>query len=195
MGSNCIGRVSLRIRISEVFRRRVTVNYDKLGAALFPVLAMGYTVFALWEQLTGNYREETINYALFLGAPVFLLALVAVTRVLREGAGDKTKKQPPSTSRDSTQRWLRPVALIILTGLLIGTISTVGYIVAFFLYVLAVLWLMGRREPLVMLTIAIASVVFVHFAFVVLLDQQLPAGFLEPWMEAGVRSMRGFALA
>lgn len=53
---------------------RLSFNRNTFGALLFPLLAIGYAVFALWEQFSGDYMELTTDYALLLSVPVLVLA-------------------------------------------------------------------------------------------------------------------------
>jgi presenilin-like A22 family membrane protease len=52
----------------------------------------------------------------------------------------------------------------------------VGYLIGFFLYVLAVLWAVELRNWVASLVIAVVMAAVVHFVFVVLLGQDLPVG-------------------
>ena len=51
------------------------MNFTKqaLGGLVVPLLAIGYAVFALWEQFTGDYMELTTDYTLYLAVPVLVL--------------------------------------------------------------------------------------------------------------------------
>ena len=36
----------------------------------------------MWEQLAGNYRDSTVNYALLLGGIIIVLSLVVVVQAI-----------------------------------------------------------------------------------------------------------------
>ena len=48
------------------------------GILLFPAVAIGYATFALWEQLSGNYKEITTDYTLILAVPILFLAGIII---------------------------------------------------------------------------------------------------------------------
>ena len=177
-------------------------NRNTFGALLFPLLAIGYAIFALWEQFTGDYMELTTDYALLLSVPVLVLAgLVilcqlfpvltglAIVRVFvpdlskqREpvfDAAPEAKAAPPEAHPGGT---FRIAALVGCAFLLVFSIEAIGYLISFFLFVVLVMLAMGIRSPVTILMVSLGTTLVVHFAFVELLDLPLPTGVLEDFL-------------
>ncbi len=177
-------------------------NRNTLGALLFPLLAIGYAIFALWEQFTGDYIELTTDYALLLAVPVLVLAGLVIlcevfpvlTRlaIVRGFVPDKSKEQEPELDFEPEEKvekpkahpggYFRITALVGSAFLLVFTIETIGYLIGFFLFVVLVLLSMGIRSPVTILIVSLGAILVVHFAFVKLLDLPLPTGVLEDFL-------------
>lgn len=174
-------------------------NRNTLGALLFPLLAIGYACFALWEQFAGDYMELTTEYALLLAVPVLVLAGLVIlcevfpvlTRlaIVRGLVPDKSKEHEPELDVEPEAKvekpkahpggFFRVAALVGCAFLLVFTIEAIGYPIGFFLFVVLVLLAMGIRSPVTILIVSVGTTLVVHFAFVKLLDLPLPTGVLE----------------
>ena len=177
-------------------------NRNTLGALLFPLLAIGYACFALWEQSTGDYMELTTDYALLLAVPVLVLAGLVIlcevfpvlTRlaIVRVFVPDKSKEHEPELDVEPEEKvekpkaspggYFRITALVGCAFLLVFTIEAIGYLIGFFLFVVLVLLAMGIRSPVTILIASLGATLVVHFAFVELLDLSLPTGVLEDFL-------------
>ncbi len=178
-------------------------NRNTLGALLFPLLAIGYACFALWEQFTGDYIELTTDYALLLSVPVLVLAGLVIlcelfpvlTRlaIVRGFVPDKSKKHEPELDVDPEVKvekpkahpggYFRITALVGCAFLLVFSIEAIGYLIGFFLFVVLLLLAMGIRSPATILMVSFGTTLVVHFAFVELLDLPLPPGVLKDFLE------------
>ena len=174
-------------------------NRNTLGALLFPLLAIGYACFALWEQFAGDYMELTTDYALLLAVPVLVLAGLVIlcevfpvlTRlaIVRGLVPDKSKEREQGLDVEPEAKvekpkahpggFFRVAALVGCAFLLVFTIEAIGYPIGFFLFVVLVLLAMGIRSPVTILIVSVGTTLVVHFAFVKLLDLPLPTGVLE----------------
>ncbi len=177
-------------------------NRNTLGALLFPLLAIGYAIFALWEQFTGDYIELTTDYALLLAVPVLVLAGLVIlcevfpvlTRlaIVRGFVPDPSKEQEQGLDVEPEEKvekpkaqtggFVRVAALVGCAFLLVFTIEAIGYLISFFLFVVLVLLSMGIRSPVTILIVSLGTILVVHFAFVELLDLPLPTGVLEDFL-------------
>ncbi len=177
-------------------------NRNTLGALLFPLLAIGYAIFALWEQFTGDYIELTTDYALLLAVPVLILAglvilcevFPALTRLAivrglvpdpskeREQGLDVEPEEKAEKPKAQTGGFFRVAALVGCAFLLVFTIEAIGYLISFFLFVVLGLLSMGIRSPVTILIVSLSTILVVHFAFVELLDLPLPTGVLEDFL-------------
>ena len=162
-----------------------------LGALIVPLLAVAYALYAWWEQSEGAYREDTTQYMMVLIVPVLALAAMVILQSLFEGwrrAREERLRaaapEEPDAGRAAAApadrgRILRPTLLIAASLLLVVSIDWLGYLVAFSVFVVAVLLAMGVRAPLRVAAIAISTMVLVHVVFIEILDQPLPRGLLE----------------
>ena len=160
------------------------------GALVVPALAIAYALYALWEQGEEFYREDTTQYMMVLIVPVLVLAGVVILqslveawragrRAAREGGaaaepGEEAQDAPPDRGR-----WLRPGLLVAAAIVLVLALDAIGYLVAFTLFVVAVLLAMGVRSPWRIGAITVGTMVVVHVVFIEILDQPLPRGWLE----------------
>jgi hypothetical protein len=180
------------------------MNFTKeaLGGLVVPLLAIGYAVFALWEQFTGEYMELTTDYTLYLAFPVLVFGVLlmihrlfpiighlAVVRIFvpdRSKSGEMSLEETAEAAASGPAArpggWMRLAALVGLAFVLVLTIETVGYLIAFFLFTVLVLLAMGVRSAVTILAVAVATVLVVHFVFAGLIDMPLPESFLEEWL-------------
>ena len=155
-----------------------------LGALIVPLLAVAYALYARWEQAEGAYREDTTQYMMVLIVPVLALAAAVILQSLFEGwrraREERLRAAAPTAAVPADRgRILRPTLLIAASLLLVLAIDWLGYLVAFSVFVVAVLLAMGVRAPLRVAAIAISTMVLVHVVFIEILDQPLPRGLLE----------------
>lgn len=164
-----------------------------LGALAVPSLAVAYALYALWEQSEEFYREDTTQYMMVLIVPVLVLAGVVILRSLFESwqAGQRAACSG-SAQADANEgagappdrgRYLRPTLLVAASIVLVLVLEQVGYLIAFTLFVIAVLLAMGVRAPWRIAAIAVCTMVVVHVVFIEILDQPLPRGWLDAWSE------------
>ncbi len=168
-------------------------------ALLFPALAIGYAVFSLWEQFSGNFKEITTDYTLLLAVPILVLAGVVFLHelfprlghlmILRSLFADPSKDlEKIAGSEETVKLEIRPggafrvVALVGLAFILVVGIGEIGYFLGFFLFSGLALWVLGIRSPFTVLAISLGTALMVHFVFVGILNLDLPAGVLEGYI-------------
>ncbi len=166
------------------------------GILLFPAVAIAYAVFALWEQLSGSYKEITTDYTLLLAVPILGLAGIIILQeffphlarvmILRSLFADPSKEREEFVgSEETVEAEARPggaFRVIALTGLafiLVVGMEEIGYFLGFFLFSLLVLLANGVRKPIIILAISAGVALMVHFVFVGVLNLDLPPGILE----------------
>jgi hypothetical protein len=118
-------------------------------------------------------------FPLVLGVMLMGLAATQAVRLYLarpEPAQPAAPAAAPAPKRDgATQRVILFMgAVCVATALL----STLGYALTSFLLMLALLWVLGVRKPLVAGPIALGSAVVCYFVFVQWLKIPLPAGWL-----------------
>ena len=160
-----------------------------LGALVVPSLAIAYALYALWEQSEEFYREDTTQYMMVLIVPVLVLAGVVILQSLVEAwrTGQRAARGGNAEAEASGEadpppdrgRYLRPGLLVAASVVLVLALDEVGYLVAFTLFVVAVLLAMGVRSRWRIAAITVCTMVVVHVVFIVILDQPLPRGWLE----------------
>jgi len=152
------------------------------GIFVVPVLALAYGSYALWELTTGPFQDATKIYTYMIAIPMLILGAIGVAGDMRKpseateaGAGDSDSEADDGTVAGGVRR----VTLVVLVSLaLILALPWVGYLVGFFIYVLAVLWAVGLKNWVASVIIAVVMVAVVQIVFVGLLGQDLPVGFL-----------------
>jgi len=158
------------------------------GILLVPGLAIGYGIYALWELTTGQFREATIIYTYVIAVPMLILGAVSLAGDLMHpqaatAGGEKEAGERSGEAEAGSPGGARRVILVVLASLiLVLVLPYVGYLIGFFLYVLAVLWAVELRNWVASLIIAVVMAAVVHFVFAGLLGQDLPVGpltFLE----------------
>ena len=152
------------------------------GILLVPVLALAYGAHALWELTTGPFQHATVIYTYVLAIPTLILGAIAVAGDLRKPSEAAEEEDGATGAEDedaAAEGGARRVILVLLISLvLILVLPVVGYLIGFFLYVLAVLWAIQLRNWLASVIIAIIMAAVVQFVFVDILGQDLPVGFL-----------------
>ena len=99
---------------------------DHFGAVLFPLLASGYATFSLWEHLTKEYRDLTVNYGLFVNVPILVLSAIAIARFLFvEGALQERNSIDGQQESSENNHPFKPIGLIALSAALVATIEWV----------------------------------------------------------------------
>ncbi len=158
------------------------------GHLLVPGLAFAYGAFALWELTTGQFREATIIYTYVIAIPMLILGVISLVVDLRrrdaatgseeQEAGERAGAEEPDAPGGARRVFWVVAASIVL----ILVLPYVGYVIGFFLYVLALLWAVELRNWVAAFIIAVIMTAVVHFVFAGLLGQDLPIGpltFLE----------------
>jgi Tripartite tricarboxylate transporter TctB family len=159
------------------------VKARRAGELAIPLLASGYAIFMIAEQLTGNYRASTINYALLTGGAVVVLSMVIILRSILTATKDAAPPgAEPLAPGPSREPFLRGLAVFALACLLVYTFSTVGYVVGFFFFCLVALAILKVRSPLVLFAVPTAVVLVVHFLFVRWFALSLPPGLLAGFL-------------
>ena len=159
------------------------------GSLIVPIIAIIYTLHAMWELNAGEYRDVTVTYTYAIAAPILILAAILIFRSVTQG--DKATNIGGDTELEQATvvwkgRGKRLVLVVGLTFILIATMEDVGYLFGFYFYVTLVMWVMNVRSIKSILIVAITMTAIVHFIFADILDQDLPQGILEPffdWLE------------
>jgi putative tricarboxylic transport membrane protein len=151
------------------------------GMLLVPFLALAYGTYALWELTTGPFQNATVIYTYVIAVPMLILGAIAVAGDLKKPSEAREAEDASGADDDdsATEGGARRVTLVVLVSLaLILTLPYVGYLIGFFIFVIAVLWAVGLRNWIASLIIAVIMAAVVHFVFVGLLGQDLPVGVL-----------------
>ncbi len=152
------------------------------GILLVPAMALAYGGHALWELTTGPFQNATIIYTYAIAIPMLVLGAIGVAGDIRNPVKARESEASGASGDDQEGRIPgggRRVALVLLLSLvLISVLPYVGYLIGFFLFVLAILWAVGLKNWLASIIIAVIMAAVVHFIFVILLGQDLPVGIL-----------------
>ena len=160
---------------------------NKIGELIIPVLAVGFSLYMLVSQYIKDYRPNTIVYCLFLVIPILICSLIAFfdfyksVRRDKENDDKKLKKSYDSDFvKENYSKNYKKVALIfIISFLFLFLLTSVGYLLAYFILLILLLPLMGVRSVYAVLIISLVLPIIFHFVFVKAVGMQLPPGFLE----------------
>jgi len=154
---------------------------EKWGVFLIPALSLLYAGYMVLEQHLGSYRASTVNYATGLGLVIALLALFIIFGEIRKGSaagneGGGEQEQDTSAGHLFTAK---SIGFLLMTAILILLIEPLGYILAFFPYFAAILWMLGYRPYYMIAVVGAVITAFVHFFFVWGAGLALPKGILH----------------
>jgi len=138
------------------------------GELFIPLLAVFYMIYTLGYQFINNYKTSTVNYSLFLSIPVLVCACAIFIKVSTDQVIEE-KKPNYGDYKKILEFLFVTITLIILINLL-------GYILAFFLYLISSLWLMGQHSIPKILAISSGVVLFIFIVFGIWLKLPLPTG-------------------
>ncbi len=146
-----------------------TVNLITGAVVLVLVLAMGY------EALQLRYYTPLGPGPGFFG--VWLAVIGAVLAIGTIVAAARSPAKPlPANFWPESAGWLRMGGVLLGLALLALLLETVGYVIMSFLFLVAVMFVMGERRVFVNLPVALAGSFGVYYLFVHLLQTRLPAG-------------------
>lgn len=166
------------------------VRYHRLiGRLLFPLIAIAYASYMLWEHLAKGFRPMLLNYALILILPVLVFGALTIirevliyhkeARELNSGGAEEQYDgwQSPAAAGG---KLIRPALVIMIGVAFVVLLPILGWILSFALLPISLLLVMGERKPLPLVLMTVGCLVFVYGLFVLALGLELPDGVLLP---------------
>ncbi len=159
---------------------------DTLGQFIVPVGAIAYSAYMILEQFRPGSNDSTRDYAMVAGGLAIVLSVAVIVRALWSiwssrpaAASDEPESELPSEQKtEMRRRYIQMGLLILATALLVAFFEPVGYVISFFIYMVATLLIVDVRSVKQILAISIVTTAIVHFLFVQWLGVTLPAGLL-----------------
>jgi len=151
------------------------MTLGRLGPYLVPLIVIGYSGYMITEQMLGNYRESSQNYALFMGGIAIACALFVMARhFLGQDAG------VPGEQLDVPRWHYAQIGIVLLTVIAtVLLIETVGYFICLSAMLAINLYVLGVRSKVQIATITGITILVVHVLLVKELELPLPAGILS----------------
>lgn len=161
------------------------VRHERLVDYALAVVVFAFCGWVVWITQTAiprGFRTDPLGPAAVPALIAYAIAGLAVALVLTRLFGMRWLK-PQSVGLDesfpepgATFSTARLVAMTILSALYLGSMETVGYVIASFLYGAAVLLVVGVRDPLRVLAPAALFVAVLYGVFELGLKVPLPPG-------------------
>jgi hypothetical protein len=146
------------------------------GHLIIPILACGLTIYYVVS--TTGLVWEARSTGLFIGAILLSLCVLQFVRFgirfarneVSFGLGELVADTPLNRQR---------LYLLLLMVAFIVTLPWVGTTLGLFLVLIASMWVMGVRQPRVLLAVAFTTAAVVHLLLIWMLGSQLPQGILK----------------
>jgi len=149
-----------------------------LGELIIPLVAAGYVVYNLAQQVGARCRPSTLRYSILLAIPILGCVAIIIGRVLvAAGLSKESTKEPEP--RTLARNYKKLILSLVEAFILVFLLDWVGYILGFFGFLVLALLIMGVRSIGKILAISVAMVVLVYFIFARLLSLPLPLGILK----------------
>jgi hypothetical protein len=148
---------------------------------IIPVLAAGLAIYFLVN--TASLVWEARANGTVIGVVLLILVAVQVARVVRDmrrhraslGFGSLLERSPVQAQR---------LGLLAIMTLFVATIPWVGTTPGLFVAMLGSMWLLGVRDPRILIGISLVVAAVVYVLFIVLLQSRLPVGPVETFISS-----------
>ena len=148
-----------------------------LGADLvIPLLALAFAIYFFYS-ISGLVWEAKAN-GVIIGTILVVLIVAQLVRIGVAVARGRGKLRTDALWQPREALGKR-VAMVAVTILFIATIEWLGLTLGLLLGMLASLWAMGVRRPLVLIGISVAVAASAYVLFIATLDSAFPHGPIE----------------
>ena len=148
-----------------------------LGAVLvIPLLALAFAIYFFYS-ISGLVWEAKANGAI-IGTILVVLIVAQLVRIVVAVARGRGNLRTDALWQPREALGKR-VAMVAVTIVFIATIEWLGLTLGLLLGMLASLWAMGVRRPLVLIGISVAVAASAYVLFIATLDSAFPHGPIE----------------
>lgn len=141
----------------------------------FPTAAL--ILAALYVENTyGRIRTENLYYPYFVIGMLVLLTVTVYVDELRKLYRRDARESFVESVRASVYEWQRSIGLVIVGIVYIMLIDVIGFFIATFFGVIAVMLVGGLRDPKIIAGGTLFILVFIHVLFIQLMGLQPPEG-------------------
>jgi hypothetical protein len=148
-----------------------------VGADLIiPALAAAFTLYFLID--SANLVWEARANGTLIGVTVLAMILIQLFRIavkLREGTATLSLGEFARMSSGHAKR----IAVLAVLIVFIATVPWLGTTLGLLLTMAALMWILGVRDPKVLVGAAAATAGTVYLLFIAFLKTQLPVGLIE----------------
>lgn len=154
--------------------KKKTLHYDIIvGAVLIIVSACLFPQTFKFPGTAGIFPQFILVVLAILGIYTLIYGIKETKDLAaKEASGEKTE---PVFAWKKDKLPLLGYAFMVVYVLMI---QPVGFFVSTTIFMIAFMWFLKIRKPLVMISVTIGTDIFLYVLFVLLLHRSLPAGFL-----------------
>lgn len=154
----------------EVVER--SAGYEVLSRLLFPLLCLGLGV--VYASATWGMPTRSLQYPYLVIAVLFLLTISTVAEDLLEIHRTEYQAALADSLRSYYTVWNLSIYVAVGTVVYVVLITSVGFIVASFLVMVALMYLSGERNALVVGGVTAIVLALVYVVFIQLIGLSLP---------------------
>lgn len=142
---------------------------------IFPTAAL--ILAALYVENTyGRIRMENLYYPYFVIGMLVLLAVTVYVDELRKLYRRNASESFIESVRASVYEWQRSIGLVIVGVVYLMLIDIIGFFLATFFGIIAVMLVGGLRDPKIIAAGTLFILVFIHILFIQLMGLRPPEG-------------------
>ncbi len=159
-------------------------SLERGGELIFPVLAVGFSLYMLITQYLKDVRPTVFNYCLLLTIPIVITGLIAIIKFFvstrkRESEEAGTVDQEGEVSCETAPvklNYTKPLLVLFFSGLFVVLLPLLGFLIASFILIASLMPLMGARSLAGIAAVSVLVPLGLYLVFVVLIEMQFPVG-------------------
>lgn len=159
-------------------------SLERGGELVFPVLAVGFSLYMLISQYLNEVRPSVFNYCLLLTVPIIITGLIAIIKFF----ASKGKREPEEAeavdheggvsceAAPAKLNYTKPLLVLFFSALFVVLLPLLGFLIASFILIACLMPLMGARSLTAIAAVAVLVPLGLYLVFVVLIEMQFPVG-------------------
>lgn len=159
-------------------------SLERGGELIFPVLAVGFSLYMLISQYLKDARPTVFNYCLLLTIPIVITGLIAIIKFFvstpkSEPEDAETVDQAEEISCETAPvelNYTKPLLVLLFSALFVILLPLLGFLIASFILIACLMPLMGARSLAGIALVSILVPSGLYLVFVVLIEMQFPVG-------------------
>lgn len=156
-----------------------SITIKKKGEFIIPAVATMFALLYLKESMR-LFSSDAMLLTRMVLIGVIALSVVVMLKQFNVEASEKMEgKENTSTIPFwKNDMMVKTLVFIVLTGLSLALLNTLGYIVTFGGYLIIMMYILGIRQPKILVFVPTGILLFIYFLFQKWLMVPLPRGIL-----------------